>query len=100
MSKRILIGITGGIASGKSTVCRLFGKRGFLVIDADDINSRILDRAGIRDKLVNEFGKGIAGENGRINRKKLALFIKSSESINNPSKQFLLRNHLFLFHVF
>ncbi len=66
------IGLTGGIASGKSTVEKLFAKRGITVIDADKI-ARNLVKPGqpALDTIAQEFGKSILLPDGSLNRAKL-----------------------------
>ncbi len=81
----MIIGLTGGIASGKSTVARLFKKKGALVLDADKIkivfNSewfekiahRVIEPAGkAYQKIVSYFGPAILNRDHRINRHRLA----------------------------
>ncbi|MEJ9210249.1 dephospho-CoA kinase [Bacillus smithii] len=67
-----IIGLTGGIASGKSTVSSLLKEKGFTVIDAD-VAARIVVQPGEEayKKIVETFGKDILLENGDINRPKL-----------------------------
>lgn len=67
-----IIGLTGGIASGKSTVSSLLKEKGFTVIDAD-VAARIVVQPGedAYKKIVETFGKDILLENGEINRPKL-----------------------------
>jgi dephospho-CoA kinase len=67
----IVIGVVGGIASGKSTVARLFERLGALVIDADGIGHETLESPSIRDRLVDRFGRGILGPDGRVDRRAL-----------------------------
>ena len=67
-----IIGILGGIASGKSTVASIFGKSGCKVIDADKIAHKILERKNIKKKIVDLFGPGILNSTGVIDHKKLA----------------------------
>lgn len=67
----MLIGLTGGIATGKSTVCKILEDLEVEVIDADIIAHRVLDDKKVIKKLKNEFGKEILNENGRVDRKKL-----------------------------
>src|SRR5262245_15969044 len=66
------VGLTGGIASGKTTVCRLFEAKGCTIIDADVIAHNLLLRgqAGY-EPVVRAFGRGILGETGEIDRGKL-----------------------------
>jgi len=69
---KILIGITGGIGSGKSEVCRLLHKRGYKVIFADLIAKELYkkDKALAR-KVVKAFGKDILNYKGVISLAKL-----------------------------
>ena len=64
-----LIGIIGGIASGKSTVAREFGKLGCAVIDADQMAHAFLEDPAIRDEVVRLLGPGVIGPDGRIERR-------------------------------
>ncbi len=78
-----IIGITGGIASGKSTVTNFLIKQGFQVVDADAVVHQ-LQRPGGRlfEALVQHFGQEIILENGELNRPILASLIFS-----NPEEQ-------------
>ena len=68
-----VIGLTGGIGAGKSTVSKYLKDKGFLIIDADQI-SRDLTKIGGEaiPNIRNEFGEKVFFENGELNRKKLA----------------------------
>lgn len=68
--------LTGGIASGKSTVCSLLRIHGFEVIDADAIAKTLLE--SLKEEVVKLFGKEIL-YNGAIDRKRLADIIFSSK---------------------
>lgn len=66
------IGITGGIGSGKSTVCRLFARRGIPVYDSDTQAKRLMREDGaLRVKIVARFGAEIY-RNGELDRARLA----------------------------
>jgi dephospho-CoA kinase len=67
-----IIGILGGMCSGKSTVAAEFGKLGCAVIDADRIAHQMLDERGVRAKITRVFGKEILDDKGKISRPKLA----------------------------
>jgi dephospho-CoA kinase len=73
-------GLTGGIASGKSTIARFFSALGCVVIDADQIVARLYQpgQAG-HDALVRTYGSGILLEDGTIDRRKLAGIAFASE---------------------
>ena len=70
------IALTGGISTGKSTVCNLFKLHGFLTIDADRIAHKRLDENS--DKIIEMFGKQYV-ENGKVLRKELGKIIFSNE---------------------
>jgi dephospho-CoA kinase len=71
MAKK-LIGVTGGLATGKTTVSDMFAAKGAEKIDADEIAHRLLEEdKGIQFKVVDIFGKQILLE-GKIDRRKLA----------------------------
>lgn len=66
------IGVTGGIGSGKSTVCRLFAEHGVAVYDSDAQAKRLMNEsASLREGLVRAFGEGCY-EGGELNRRYLA----------------------------
>lgn len=67
-----LIGIVGGIGSGKSTVAAEFEKLGCARIDADAMARGLLDEPDIRDDIVRRFGAEILDSQGRVNRTRLA----------------------------
>jgi len=67
-----VIGILGGIGSGKSTVAAEFAKLGCKVIDADKIAHELLDRKTVKEKIVGLFGEVVLDSSGRIEHKKLA----------------------------
>ena len=71
-SKKPVIGIVGGIGSGKSTVANLFTKLGCAVIDADQLAHQALDEPDVKQKLIAAFGDAILDSAGRVDRKKLA----------------------------
>ncbi|MDR1196150.1 MAG: dephospho-CoA kinase [Endomicrobium sp.] len=74
----MIIGLTGGIATGKSESAKYLKKMGAFIIDADEI-SHCLTAKGMPalDELVRYFGKGILRGDGALNRKKLAEIIFS-----------------------
>jgi dephospho-CoA kinase len=70
--KKPIIGILGGICSGKSTVAAEFAKLGCKVIDADKIVHNLLDKGDIKDKIARIFGEDVLDSVGKIDKKKLA----------------------------
>ncbi|NLW22417.1 MAG: dephospho-CoA kinase [Tissierellia bacterium] len=68
-----IIGLTGGIATGKSTVSSILQKLGFKVIDADKIARDVVEKGKpAYREIIHTFGKDILDEYGDINRRKLA----------------------------
>jgi dephospho-CoA kinase len=73
MVKPFLVGLTGSIGAGKSTVAQLFARRGAQVIDADALGHAALH--DLREPILAEFGPEIKDENGNISRAKLAALV-------------------------
>ena len=82
----ILVGLTGGIASGKSTASSIFKELGAYIIDADVLAREIVEplKPAWKD-VVKNFGKGILNKDNSINRKKLAEIV-----FNNKKKREML----------
>lgn len=80
MPKMKWVGLTGGIATGKSTIARLFESRDYPVIDADQISHDItrLGEAGYL-QILSQFGPDILMENQQLDRKKLGSFVFTDE---------------------
>ncbi|SHM55984.1 dephospho-CoA kinase [Caldanaerovirga acetigignens] len=75
-----VIGLTGGIASGKSTVSKMLREKGAYIIDADEIAKEIVKPGKPAwEDIVRHFGKEILDESGNILRKKLAKIVFSDE---------------------
>ena len=78
-----IIGITGGIASGKSTVTNFLRKQGYQVVDADAVVHQLQKSGGrLYQILVEHFGEKVLLENGELNRPILASLIFA-----NPEEQ-------------
>ena len=83
-----IIGITGGIASGKSTVTNFLRQKGFQVVDADALVHQLQKPGGrLFEALVQHFGQEIILENGELNRPLLASLIFSNTEEQEWSKQ-------------
>ena len=71
-----LVGVTGGIGSGKSAVCRCFGELGRVVISADLIARDLTETSeGVRRAIMQKFGAGIYSPDGRLRRSELARIV-------------------------
>ena len=67
------VGLTGGLASGKSFVASEFERLGCSVLQADQLGHEVLAKdADVRQEIVREFGTGVLSGNGAIDRKALA----------------------------
>jgi len=83
-----IIGITGGIASGKSTVTNFLRKKGFEVVDADAVVHQLQKPGGrLFQILVEHFGEKILLEDGELNRPLLASLIFNNSDEREWSKQ-------------
>jgi len=75
----LIVGLTGGVASGKSVVSQVWKEEGAYLIDADRIAREVVQpRAPAWKALVKAFGKEILQEDGSIHRKKLATRVFSN----------------------
>ena len=82
-----IIGITGGIASGKSTVTEFLRQNGFEVVDADAVVHQLQKTGGrLYQTLVEHFGDEVLLENGELNRPLLASLIFSNSKEQEWSK--------------
>ncbi|KAK4770362.1 hypothetical protein SAY87_030894 [Trapa incisa] len=76
-----IVGLTGGISSGKSTVSNLFKSHGILVVDADIVARNVLKKGtGGWKKVVAAFGEEILQDDGEVNRPKLGQIVFSDAS--------------------
>ena len=76
-----IIGLIGGIGSGKSRVAAAFAKRGARVISGDQAGHEALKQPEIRDQVVERWGKGLVDEKREVNRRALGriVFAKQEE---------------------
>jgi len=76
-----IIGLTGGIASGKSTVSNYLKELGAIIIDADIVARKIVEpgKPALKE-IVDEFGSIILDEGGQLNRKKLGSIVFSNKN--------------------
>lgn len=76
----IRLGVTGGIGSGKSTVCRLLEARGAVVFYADPEARQLMERdAGLRAAIAEQFGADSYDAEGRLNRSWLSARLFADE---------------------
>ena len=90
MKRRFLIGLTGTFGSGKSTVAKLFGKWGALVINADELAHAALEKGSKSyQKIVQEFGAAVLNGEGRMDRRKLASVVFSNALTRRKLEQII-----------
>ena len=81
-----IIGLTGGIGSGKSTVSAYLSNKGCLIIDADKISRQLTEKGSpYLETIRDAFGGGYFDEEGKLERQKLGQYIFA-----NPDKKKLL----------
>jgi dephospho-CoA kinase len=93
----VWVGLTGGIASGKSTVSQFLKEAGSFIVDADKIAHDLLKKKGpVYRQVLNIFGMQILGEEGEIDRKKLGEIV-----FRDPRRLMALNQiiHPFVFEV-
>lgn len=79
----IIIGVTGGMGSGKSLASRMFGELGAVVIEADKVGKKLYSiDPTLKNKIVEAFGNDILDDSGEVSFKKLAaVAFKNSSSV-------------------
>jgi dephospho-CoA kinase len=76
----LLIGLTGGIGSGKSTVSSLLAANGAVILDADAITRSLqVPGTAVFDAMVERFGPGIIAEDGSLDRAAVAAIVFADE---------------------
>ncbi len=79
-----VIGLTGGIGSGKSTVSQYLAEFGAMVIDADKVGHEALRTTEVKQEIVAAFGREVLTPDGEIDRKKLgAIVFSNPESLSS-----------------
>lgn len=82
LNKTYLVGLTGGIASGKSTVSNYLKEKGILVIDADILARKVVEKGSETLKEIErEFGHKVITLNGELNRPELGKIIFEDEDL-------------------
>ncbi len=85
-----IIGLTGTIGSGKTTVGKYFEKLGAAIVDADVINTHLLQEdQNIIRKIVSSFGKEVLSEKGGVDKSKLAQIVWNSPSQKKALEEIL-----------
>lgn len=91
----MILGLTGGSGTGKSSACAFFKERGFLILDLDK-TSRAICKKGEKclDEIAEYFGKDVLDENGELIRRKLGEIVFSDkeklEMLNKITHKYLI----------
>ncbi|XID95626.1 dephospho-CoA kinase [Paenibacillaceae bacterium WGS1546] len=96
------LGLTGGIATGKSTVARLLTARGAILIDLDGIAREVVAPGQpALNRIAERFGQAVLQADGTLDRKKLGAIVfadpderKALESITHPAIRTVMRNRM------
>ncbi|BBI34920.1 dephospho-CoA kinase [Cohnella abietis] len=96
------IGLTGGIATGKSTVAKLLIKQGAILIDLDAIAREVVEPGQpALLAIAARFGQAVLQENGSLDRKKLGTIVftntaerKALEAITHPAIRAVMRDRM------
>ena len=103
MKRIYVVAVTGGIGSGKSTVCRVFTERhGIGVIDADVVAREVVEPGSpALIAIVASFGGDVLGEDGRLDRARLRSIVFADparrtelEAITHPAIRSRMREHV------
>jgi dephospho-CoA kinase len=90
IKKPLVVGLTGGIASGKTAVSRYFEQLGVPVIDADVIARKVVEPGeAALDAIVEKFGRKVLDETGRLDRKVLRELVFANPSLRRELEQLL-----------
>ena len=90
MNRSLKIGLTGGIASGKSTVANLFADLGVEILDADEIAHSITSKKGSAfNKIVKHFGMDVLRDDDELDRKKLRTIIFNNSELRKDLEQII-----------
>lgn len=91
----MILGLTGGSGTGKSSACDFFRKKGFLILDLDKVSRKVcLKGEKCLDEIVGYFGTDILDENGELIRRKLGDIVfsdrKKLEILNKITHKYLI----------
>lgn len=85
-----VIGLTGGVATGKSSVGRFFEQKGAVVIDADRLSREaVLPGSPGLDRIAGVFGRGVLAADGTLDRKALGRLVFSDASLRRQLEAIL-----------
>ena len=90
MAPKSIIGLTGGIGSGKSAAARHFSDHGVSVVDADQASREVVKKGEPALSSISDyFGEEILNKDGSLDRSKLRVIVFKDEKNDHTSKHFL-----------
>ena len=89
-----VLGILGGVASGKSTVARCYAALGAALLDGDAAGHKVLAQPEVRDAIRSHWGDAVFGPDGQVDRRALAKLVFGPPSKGSTSQATVHRKHL------
>lgn len=89
--RKPVVGVIGGIGSGKSTVARQLESLGATLVEADEIGHEVLRLSNVKRRARELWGDAIFGRDGQIDRKKLAEIVFASGPVGDGHREALER---------
>ena len=80
MTRPVAVAVTGGIGAGKSEALAAFARHGAATVSSDEIVHELLRRDEVREAIVERFGNGVVGPDGRLDRGAVATVVFNDES--------------------
>ena len=85
-----IVGLTGGIGSGKSTIANLFVELGIPIVDADIVAREVVEKGSpLLAQIAEHFGKSILTEEGELNRAELRKKVFADENEKKLAQSFI-----------
>ena len=85
----LTLGLTGGVASGKSLAAKFFAELGAVVLDADRAGHEVFSEPEVRDVLVDRWGPEIVTPSGEVNRAAVAKQVFGDSGVSRTERKFL-----------
>ena len=83
------VAITGGIATGKSTLLKVLSELGQVVLSCDEIVSSLYEEKPVKDELVKVLGEEVLDQDGRVKKKAILEKITSNDSLKKRLEEFI-----------
>ena len=83
----MIVGITGSIGAGKSTLAQLLSDRGADLVDADCIGHEMIETTPVKEELIEHFGSSIVAPDGILDRRQLGRLAFASTASRNTLNQ-------------